>query len=116
MTRKLIPFILCLLITSCDQDAKNQPIETPNETEKILTEMTDDELKAYAVTFAQKTIICDGHVDLPYRMKVAGFMLKKEIMDVSQRTEGNFDYPKSVEGGLDAPFMSIYIPSSYQQT
>lgn len=76
--------------------------------------MSDDELRAFADTLAHRYIIVDGHVDLPYRMKVAGFMLRKEVMDVSQETEGNFDYPKAKRGGLDAPFMSIYIPSSYQ--
>jgi membrane dipeptidase len=29
-------------------------------------------------------------------------------------TEGDFDYERAKKGGLDAPFMSIYIPSSYQ--
>ncbi|MEQ9307720.1 MAG: dipeptidase, partial [Marinoscillum sp.] len=47
------------------------------------------------------------------RMEVKGFMLKKQVEDVSIETEGNFDYPKAKAGGLDAPFMSIYIPSSY---
>jgi membrane dipeptidase len=103
----LLPVILFL---GCAQQTKD------TETKVDLSTMDDVQLKAYAKEFAQKTIITDGHVDLPYRMKVAGFMLKKEIMDVSQLTEGNFDYPKSVEGGLDAPFMSIYIPSSYQIT
>ena len=57
----------------------------------------------------------DGHVDLPYRMKVGGFTLQREILDVSVRTpDGNFDYPRSKEGGLDAPFMSIYIPAGNQ--
>lgn len=79
--------------------------------------MTDEELKAYADELAHKYIITDGHVDLPYRMKVAGFMLKKEPMDVSVRTpDGNFDYVRAKEGGLDAPFMSIYIPSDYGVT
>jgi membrane dipeptidase len=37
--------------------------------------------------------------------------------DISIRTEkGDFDYIRSKEGGLDAPFMSIYIPSEYQET
>jgi len=75
--------------------------------------MSDDELRAYADTLAHRYIIVDGHVDLPYRLKVAGFMLRKEVMDVSQETEGNFDYPKAKRGGLDAPFMSIYVPSAY---
>ncbi len=33
------------------------------------------------------------------------------------RTEsGDFDYPRAREGGLDAPFMSIYVPASTQDT
>ncbi|MEP0366765.1 MAG: dipeptidase [Cyclobacteriaceae bacterium] len=78
--------------------------------------LTDDELMAKAEELSQKFMIVDGHVDLPYRMKKAGFILKKEVMDVSKETTGNFDYVKAKSGGLDAPFMSIYIPSTYQVT
>ncbi len=85
--------------------------------EKVSTEtMTDKQLMDYADELAHKYIITDGHVDLPYRMKKAGFILKKEVMDVSGETTGNFDYFKAKKGGLDAPFMSIYIPSTYQVT
>lgn len=85
--------------------------------EKLPAEMTEAELRTFADTLAHRYIITDGHVDLPYRMKVAGFVLKKEVMDVSGRTpDGNFDYERSKEGGLDAPFMSIYIPSNYGVT
>jgi membrane dipeptidase len=73
-----------------------------------------DRLKA-AKEIAQSTIVVDGHVDLPFRMKVGGFTLKREVLDVSVRTpDGNFDYPRAKEGGLDAPFMSIYIPAANQ--
>lgn len=78
-------------------------------------EQTTDELKAKADALAKKFIIADGHVDLPFRMQVKGFMLKKEVEDVSVETSGNFDYPKAKKGGLDAPFMSIYIPAKYQK-
>lgn len=85
--------------------------------EKVSTDtMTDEQLMDYADELAHKYIITDGHVDLPYRMKKAGFILKKEVMDVSGETTGNFDYFKAKKGGLDAPFMSIYIPSTYQVT
>jgi membrane dipeptidase len=33
-----------------------------------------------------------------------------------QTDSGDFDYVRSKKGGLDAPFMSIYIPSSLQET
>lgn len=102
---RILSILLGLLTLAC----------TPPH-EKHVTPPTDEELRVKADELAQKYIIVDGHVDLPYRMKKAGFMLKKEVMDVSKETEGNFDYPKSKAGGLDAPFMSIYIPSTYQVT
>ena len=79
-------------------------------------ELTDEQLMEKATELAQKYIMVDGHVDLPYRMQVGGFTLRREPLDVSVRTDGgNFDFPRSKSGGLDAPFMSIYIPSRYQQ-
>jgi membrane dipeptidase len=79
------------------------------------TQMSDEERLQAAIEIAQSTIMVDGHVDLPYRMKVGGFTLQREILDVSVRTpDGNFDFPRSKEGGLDAPFMSIYIPAGNQ--
>ncbi len=105
---KLLQLITLVLLCACTAKETSQEVaETPP---------TEEELRARSKELADKYIITDGHVDLPYRMKVAGFMLKKEIMDVSVETDGNFDYPKSKRGGLDAPFMSIYIPSSYQIT
>ncbi|MDO6568330.1 dipeptidase [Alteromonas sp. 1_MG-2023] len=59
-----------------------------------------------AVKIAQETIIVDGHIDVPYRVKNAW-------VDVTKATEdGDFDYPRAVKGGLNAPFMSIYVPAS----
>ena len=53
-------------------------------------------------------LIVDTHVDVPYR-------LLEEMEDISQATEnGDFDYPRARAGGLDAPFMSIYIPARFQ--
>lgn len=89
----------------------------PKETTPDYTAMSDDERLKVATEMAHNTIMVDGHVDLPYRMKVGGFTLQREILDVSVRTDGgNFDFPRSKEGGLDAPFMSIYIPAGNQQT
>lgn len=72
--------------------------------------LSDAELDAKAKSLAQDFIIVDTHVDVPYR-------LEEKMEDISQSTEdGNFDYPRAKAGGLDAPFMSIYIPASYQET
>ena len=68
-----------------------------------------------AQELAQRLIITDGHIDLPFRMKIANFRLQKEWIDVTEDTDGDFDYVKAQEGGLNAPFMSIYVPASYQE-
>jgi membrane dipeptidase len=78
--------------------------------------MTDEELRAHADSLAQTYLITDGHVDLPYRLKVRNFKLEREFLGIPIETEeGDFDYVRAVEGGLDAPFMSIYIPSGLQE-
>ncbi len=89
---------------------------SPTEETPDYTKMSEEERLQAATEIAQSTIMVDGHVDLPYRMKVGGFTLQREILDVSVRTpDGNFDYPRAKEGGLDAPFMSIYIPAGNQK-
>ncbi|MFC4870096.1 dipeptidase [Negadavirga shengliensis] len=101
-------FFILMIAFSCTSNI-NHPVDP--------TKLSEAERLELAKELAQNTVMVDGHVDLPYRMKVGGFTLQREILDVSERTEGgNFDYPRSKEGGLDAPFMSIYIPSSYQET
>jgi membrane dipeptidase len=68
-----------------------------------------------AKNLAQKNIIVDGHVDLPFRLKIKNFRLEKEYLGIPIKTkEGDFDYYRAKEGGLTSPFMSIYIPSSYE--
>lgn len=101
----LLITLVSILAISCSPEEKNTKV----------SEMTDEELKVYAHELAHQYIIVDGHVDLPFRMNVKGFMLTKTVEDVSVETTGNFDYPKAKRGGLDAPFMSIYIPSRYQE-
>jgi membrane dipeptidase len=69
----------------------------------------EQDLRLRADSLAQNMIIVDGHVDIPFR-------LDRRWEDVSVRTDGgDFDYERAMEGGLNAPFMSIYIPASYQE-
>lgn len=69
----------------------------------------------HAVTLAHRYIITDGHVDLPYRLKVKNFRLERELLGIPIETsDGDFDYKRAKAGGLSAPFMSIFVPSSYQ--
>jgi len=65
----------------------------------------DSELAASARLVAQKYMLVDTHIDVPYR-------LEDEWADVTGHTEdGDFDYERARRGGLDIPFMSIYTPA-----
>lgn len=60
---------------------------------------------AKAIKLTQDTILIDTHIDVPYRIHA-------KWADVTKATDdGDFDYPRAVKGGLNAPFMSIYIPA-----
>ena len=71
---------------------------------------SDEELKIIAKELAINFMIIDTHVDVPYR-------LKQKWEDISEKTEeGHFDYPRAVVGGLNVPFMSIYVSAKYEET
>lgn len=87
----------------------SEPAPETSETAPEAPRFSAD-LMARATALAQDAIIVDGHIDVPYR-------LWNRPDDVGMATaSGDFDYPRAVAGGLDAPFMSIYIPARYQET
>lgn len=80
------------------------------------TSMPDNRLMTIADSLAQTYILVDGHVDLPYRLTVKRFRLTKEFLGIPVSSgQGDFDYVRAKKGGLDAPFMSIYIPVEQQR-
>src|SRR5437868_4633175 len=82
---------------------------------KTTSDMTDDELKSYASALAQKFIIVDRHIDLTEVMMEKKYIAGVHSLDTIIHTGmGEFDYTRALKGGLDAPFMSIYIPIEYQ--
>ncbi len=63
---------------------------------------------ARAEEIARASIIVDAHIDVPDRVY-------DQWEDVTVATAtGDFDYPRAVAGGLNAPFMSIYTPASLE--
>jgi membrane dipeptidase len=57
---------------------------------------------------ALRLLIVDTHIDVPYSLR-AGYY------DVTVAAEGHdFDYPRAQAGGLDIPFLSIYVPAEYE--
>jgi membrane dipeptidase len=72
-------------------------------------------LVAKAKELTHKYILLDGHVDVPWRLDESRDKEGNLSEDVSHRTaKGDFDWERAREGGLSAPFMSIYIPSKYE--
>lgn len=64
-----------------------------------------------ALALSKDVLIVDGHVDVPYRLDEQA-QKGGPVDDVSRRTAGgDFDYERAIEGGFDAPFMSIYTPA-----
>lgn len=105
--QKIFGFILLalFLFAACSQKT----------TAPLNRNLSDEQMRELADELAHKYIITDGHVDLPYRLKVRNFRLTREYIGIPVSTEqGDFDYERAKKGGLDAPFMSIYIPASYQ--
>jgi len=105
-------FIAVALLVAC----KEEPKATAESPKIPIAEMDDAAIKKLADELAHKYIITDGHVDLPYRLKITNFRLEKEFLGIPLKTDkGDFDLERAKKGGLDAPFMSIYIPASYQK-
>jgi len=70
----------------------------------------EEDLRAKAHRLAGDLLIVDTHIDVPYR-------LYTRWIDLSvKRTTGDFDYVRAREGGLDLPFMSIYVPAETEGT
>lgn len=81
-----------------------------------LSSLPPGEIQFIADSLAHAFILVDTHVDLPYRLSHEKFLPQgDDLLIPISTTEGDFDYTRAKKGGLDAPFMSIYIPSEYQQ-
>lgn len=102
--RALLYYTISLLLTVLTVSGCAQEQEAGNETHSMPAMSTEEHARA----LAQRLIIVDGHVDVPYRM---GEYV--EGLDTLTRG-GDFDAPRARAGGLNAPLMSIYIPASYQ--
>ena len=93
----------CLLQNSCHPRPK--------------TSKTDLSHIVEANEIAQEVIITDGHIDFPYHFRHHyGTIDDSNAKIALESPAGEFDYKRAKSGGLDAPFMSIYIPASYQES
>ena len=86
-------FIAVALLVACKDEPK-----TTTESAKIpIADMDDAAIKKLADELAHKYIITDGHVDLPYRLKITNFRLEKEFLGIPLKTDkGDFDLELSL--------------------
>lgn len=93
---RVVLLILLLAACSAEQPPTAQPVVAAVEVSR-------------SQLLAKQYLIVDTHIDVPYR-------IKRSQEDISKATEkGDFDYPRALQGGLNAPFMSIYIPASVDE-
>jgi membrane dipeptidase len=104
VSTSILSAIIVLTVLSCN--SKKNEAKEPSKVD----------VAQQAKDLAKKFIITDGHIDLPYHLKSMGFLDLKSTPDLVTGIEGNFDFPRAKEGGLDAPFMSIFIPAALQKT
>ncbi len=95
------------LSLSCSGDSSEAPSPAP-EAEARFEE---------AARLARELLVVDTHIDVPYWMMDKMKSFDAALVDISVETgDGDFDHPRARAGGLDAAFMSIYVPASYQET
>lgn len=98
--RSFSAVVLATLLVACGSSDNTSPSDMP---------VAASGASARAIEIAQGSIVIDTHIDVPYR-------LYNGWEDVSVATEGgDFDYPRAVAGGLNAPFMSIYTPAGLEE-
>ena len=103
-TRTILIAAVAIIVSACGQ--AERPTEPAPTVEAAAPAPAD--LAATAAEIARNSIIIDTHIDVPYR-------IVDEWEDVSVATDGgDFDYPRAVAGGLNAPFMSIYTPAGLE--
>lgn len=94
MDRRIWSAAICLALAACGSEESE-------------TEVVDPQIRAAQI--AHTSIIVDTHIDVPYR-------LEEKYEDVTEATEGgDFDHPRAVAGGLNAPFMSIFTAASVEE-
>ena len=87
---KLIGIFSAFFLTACTQEELSNPFE-----------------------LAKNSLIIDTHIDAPHKLNLLNKQ-GKQIHNLADFTETQFDYPKAISGGLNIAFMSIYLPSETQ--
>jgi len=94
ITRRRLPF-LCMTL--------GLPLMT------AIATADEASIEEQASQITHKYLLTDTHIDVPYRVN-SGWV------DVTATApDGQFDYPRAMQGGLNLPFMSIYTPAEMEK-
>ena len=74
----------------------------------VMSAAASAEVSERAMQMAQEFMIVDGHIDAPSIVANQGADL------ATGEKARDFDYPRARAGGLNAPFMSIYVAPTYE--
>lgn len=66
-------------------------------------------IEEQASQITHRYLLTDTHIDVPYRLHSGWVDVTASALD------GQFDYPRAVQGGLNLPFMSIYTPAEMEK-
>ena len=66
-------------------------------------------IEEQASQITHKYLLTDSHIDVPYRLHSGWVDVTTTALD------GQFDYPRAMQGGLNLPFMSIYTPAEMEK-
>lgn len=101
MQKTVLAVLATTLLAACSNDSQTTA-------DAVADGAAEPDYAMQAAQLAASSIIVDTHIDVPYR-------LESSPDDISQATQGgDFDYPRAIQGGLNAPFMSIYTPASLE--
>lgn len=79
----------------------------------IVPNADDSPVPERAARVHADAILIDGHNDLPWRLRSDGDVAFGTL-DIAERLDtGHTDIPRLREGGVDAQFWSVYIPSEH---
>lgn len=118
--------LACVVLVACRTVPETTPDDAPPPAERIEPEPAKDpvvappagppaDLDALVPWLSEHAILVDGHVDLPWRLQKSANPDGSTSEDVTARTPvGDFDWPRAIAGGVDAPFMSIYVAAKFE--
>jgi membrane dipeptidase len=93
----LVPLAILILTAACTQE--------PEVTE--MAEETEQALMARALAIHDRVLTLDTHADTPLRMIEPGFDMA--VRHDPNETGSKLDYPRMIEGGLDAVFFAAFV-------